>query len=148
MASKKVTTVPRQRLGASTFSAINAHVGMRLRMRREVLQLEPSELAKALQMSEVDVNAFEAGEREFDVRALFRIAATLEVPLAWFHDGLSLEAILPLDTVRGEATSSANVVPNILREKEARSMLDLYFHELDADGQMRLVDVARHLARK
>lgn len=131
-----------------SFSAINAHVGMRLKLRREMLELADHELARVSQITVEELRAYEAGYRDMDTRTLFRLATVLEVPLAWFYDGLTWQSMAALEATGSGASATARGMTDALRRQEARALLDVYFNDMNADEQARLVDIARLLSRQ
>lgn len=131
----------------AAFSAVNAHVGMRLRVRREMLALSEREFASAFQLAVAELKEIEAGHREVNAKVLFRLANLLEVPVAWFFEGMSAENTLPMEGVQPKSPQ-VNVVPDLIRQKEYQRMLAVYFDELTLEAQERLVDIARLMSRR
>ncbi|MGD0332045.1 MAG: helix-turn-helix transcriptional regulator [Xanthobacteraceae bacterium] len=69
-------------------SAIDAHVGKRLRMRRLVLRISQEILAAKLGVTFQQVQKYENGTNRVSAGRLHSIAHILQVPVQFFFDGL------------------------------------------------------------
>ena len=65
-----------------------AHVGSRLRLRRETLQMSQQELAEAMNSTVAQLSEIEMGHHRPSAVDLQRLSDFLEVPLAWFYEGM------------------------------------------------------------
>ncbi len=66
---------------------VAAHLGRRLRERREALGLSPEQLAARLGTSPAEVRMFEEGAKKIPPRRLLQAAEVLRVSLDWFFEG-------------------------------------------------------------
>ena len=74
-------------------SAVDVHVGSRIRMRRRVIGVSQEDLANALQLTFQQVQKYERGTNRVSASKLFTIAGTLQAPVSYFFEGL----LEPLD---------------------------------------------------
>jgi len=118
-------------------TAVDLHVGGRVRMRRKMLSLSQSALASALGLTFQQVQKYERGSNRISASKLYQIAQTLQVPVSFFFDGL------PDPTGKGDLTTScdeknlrtflltsdglalAEAFPRIPRGRVRRQVLDL-----------------------
>ena len=73
---------------ATGTSMIDIHVGMRLRLRRISLDLSIPDLAQTTGRDPATIEGWEQGEIRIGASELFELARLLEIPLAFFYDGL------------------------------------------------------------
>lgn len=123
---------------------IDAHVGFRLRLRRELLGISEAELAPLLGLDVSTLKRFEAGAERIEASALFAFAARLEVPITWFYDGLSEETGLAATRAKHEDDVVPALPPPSRRDDLA--LVATYYEMLDASNRRKLVDIARILA--
>ena len=94
---------------------IDMHVGGQLRLRRAQAGMTQQELGGKLGLSFQAVQKYETGENRISASRLFQLACLLEVPLAYFFEGLD-------ETGRGGETGSSD-----LARKEASLVLGAYY---------------------
>lgn len=123
---------------------IDAHVGFRLRLRRELLGITEAELAPLLGVDLATLTRYEAGAARIEASALFAFAARLEVPITWFYDGLSEESGLAATRASGHEDAIAPLVAPTRRDDLA--LIAAYYEMLDAPTRRKLVNIARVLA--
>jgi transcriptional regulator with XRE-family HTH domain len=71
-------------------TVIENHVAGRIRLRRGLLGMSQSDLAKALGITFQQVQKYERGSNRVSVGKLYRLADILDVPLTFFFDGLDV----------------------------------------------------------
>lgn len=74
---------------------VEGHVASRIRLRRALLGMSQSDLAKALGITFQQVQKYERGSNRVSVGKLYRLADILDVPLAFFFDGLEPDGRQP-----------------------------------------------------
>jgi transcriptional regulator with XRE-family HTH domain len=127
-------------------NAIDAHVGMRLRLRRTLLGIRQEDLAQMLGITFQQVQKYESGDNRISASRLFQLSVLLDVPVAWFFDGASLST-----PAIGEAGARPIKAPELsLADAGGRKDLALLcrYFEAIADPRLRrkLVAIARVLA--
>jgi transcriptional regulator with XRE-family HTH domain len=70
-------------------SPLNAEIGRRIRQRRRLLGLSQAAFGKRLGISFQQVQKYESGRDRVAVDRLFQVANVLEIPVAYFLDGLA-----------------------------------------------------------
>lgn len=75
---------------AAIETTIESHVAGRIRLRRGLLGMSQSELAKSLGITFQQVQKYERGSNRVSIGKLFRLAEILDVPLVFFFDGLEI----------------------------------------------------------
>lgn len=69
-------------------SAVDRHVGMRIRERRLMLGLSQQQLADAVGVTYQQAHKYERGLNRIAAGRLFEISQVLGVPISWFFDGM------------------------------------------------------------
>jgi transcriptional regulator with XRE-family HTH domain len=67
---------------------IDAHVGKRLRLRRTMMGLSQEAIAKAVGITFQQVQKYEKGTNAMNASRLFEFAEVMQVPVAYFFEGL------------------------------------------------------------
>jgi len=109
---------------------IDFHLGRRMRRRRRLLGLTQQQLAEACGVRFQQIQKYECGANRVSAARLWRIATALEVPIGYFFEGLSDQAV---------------VVPGPTRDESAD--LVRTYHSLGERPRRRLLDLARTLNR-
>ncbi len=73
----------------SKLNAVDVHVGERVQLCRTQLGIAREELARALGVDAETMASFETGHRRIGAAQLFALAGELNVPIAYFFDGLA-----------------------------------------------------------
>lgn len=94
---------------------IDMHVGGQLRLRRAQAGMTQQELGGKLGLSFQAVQKYETGENRISASRLFQLACLLDVPLAYFFEGLD-------ETGRSGETGNSD-----LARKEASLVLGAYY---------------------
>ncbi len=71
--------------------AVDIHVGRRVRARRIPMGLNQTELGAALGLTFQQIQKYERGLNRISASKLQRLSAVLDVPVAWFFDGMKAE---------------------------------------------------------
>ena len=71
--------------------AIDAHVGGRVRTLRKALQITQVGLSQHLDVTFQQVQKYECGSNRISASKLYEIAQVLEVPVAFFFEGLTIQ---------------------------------------------------------
>lgn len=68
-------------------SAIDLHIGRRLRRRRRLLSLTQQQLGDRLDIRFQQVQKYECGANRISAARLWQLATALEVEVSYFYDG-------------------------------------------------------------
>lgn len=85
---------PRRRSTARDATAVDAHVGIRLRTRRLELGMSQTALAEACKITFQQIQKYENGANRVSASRLWQFAAIMGVPVDYFFEGLS-KNVLP-----------------------------------------------------
>ncbi len=86
---------------------VDCHVGSRVRMQRILSGLSQEKLGDALGITFQQIQKYEKGTKRIGASRLHHIAQVLEVPVAFFYDGMaSPDGANPTTTVPGAAVTS------------------------------------------
>ena len=87
--------------GERASNEVDIRVGARIRVRRKLRGMSQTQLAGALGLTFQQVQKYERGSNRVSASKLYEIARTLEVPIAYFFQGLPNPASGANATVRG-----------------------------------------------
>lgn len=145
--SKEKVVSGRGRSALRKANAVDAHVGMRLRVRRTLLGLNQADLAQKLGITSQQVQKYENGDNRISASRLYQLATLLEVPVAWFFDGATASMDPQIADFEGSAREVDLPVPtDKMTNREGLDMLKLYYSSMDQRMQRKLIDVARALS--
>lgn len=85
---------------------IDVHLGRRLRRRRRLLGLTQQQIAHACGVRFQQIQKYECGANRMSAARLWRLAEALDVPVAYFFDGLSRNGRSVVDEARPATMSS------------------------------------------
>jgi transcriptional regulator with XRE-family HTH domain len=125
-------------------NAVDAHVGSRVRLRRKMLSVSQESLASALGLTFQQVQKYERGSNRISASKLYQIAKTLQVPVAFFFEGLA-------DTATGDAvdTVAANankVVQTFLTTPDGFELAEAFPKIGRGHLRRRVLDLVRVMA--
>jgi transcriptional regulator with XRE-family HTH domain len=99
---------------------IDKHVGGQLRLRRAQIGMTQSDLGGKLGLSFQAVQKYETGENRISASRLYQLSRVLEVPLAYFFEGID-----------GGGQAEDEAVNSDLSRKEAAMVLGTYYRISD-----------------
>ncbi len=125
-------------------SAIDKHVGTRVRMRRMLIGMSQEKLGAALGITFQQVQKYEKGANRIGASRLYELSRVLDVPVSFFFDDT--------DPVRAPAMGGFAEPPvedfeaDPLHKEERIELVRAYFAIEDATVRRRLLDLAKALA--
>ena len=116
---------------------VDAHVGKRVRHRRWMTGMTQQQLAEKVGIKFQQIQKYETGMNRISASRLWDIAHALEVPVAYFFEGLEEEA----------AAVEATTAPrgDLLADREALELVRSYY-AIPETQRRRLFDLARVLS--
>lgn len=111
---------------------VDAHVGKRIRHRRWMIGMTQQQLADKVGIKFQQIQKYETGMNRVSASRLHEIAAAMEVPVAFFFEGL-------------EGGESPAATSDLLGDKEALELVRAYYSIPEAQRR-RLFDLARVLS--
>ena len=117
---------------------VDVHVGKRIRHRRWMVGMTQQQLAEKVGIKFQQIQKYETGMNRVSASRLWDIAEALEVPVAFFFDGV--DAGTPQSSVEG-----GTVPADILADKEALELVRSYY-SIPENQRRRLFELARVLS--
>lgn len=117
---------------------IDLHLGKRLRRRRRLLGLTQQQLAGACGVRFQQIQKYECGANRISAARLWQLSEALEVPVAYFYDGLSGPE------PQAAANDAVESGGEVLARKETLDLIKAYY-QLSERPRRRLLDLAKSL---
>ncbi|MFT6451008.1 MAG: transcriptional regulator with XRE-family HTH domain [Halocynthiibacter sp.] len=116
---------------------VDVHVGKRVRHRRWMVGMTQQQLAEKVGIKFQQIQKYETGMNRVSASRLWDIAEALNVPVAFFFEGIGA----------GDATmvEKSNVPGDILADKEALELVRSYY-SIPENQRRRLFELARVLS--
>jgi transcriptional regulator with XRE-family HTH domain len=115
---------------------VDTYVGKRIRQRRWLVGKTQQQLAEHVGIKFQQIQKYETGANRVSASRLWDIAASLEVEISYFFEGLDTE-----DTPR----TSPAVPTDLMGDKEALDLVRSYY-AIPENQRRRLFDLARVLS--
>jgi len=116
---------------------IDLHLGKRLRRRRRLLGLTQQQLAVSVGVRFQQIQKYECGANRISAARLWQLSEALEVPVAYFFDGLAEKIDRSMDE-RAEGGGE------MFAGKETLDLIRAYY-QLGERPRRRLLDLAKSL---
>ena len=123
---------------------IDKHVGSRVRMRRMMLGMSQEKLGDALELTFQQVQKYEKGTNRIGASRLQHISHILQVPVAFFFEGVPHQPGQPKGL--GEAPSTAYVF-DFLATTDGLALTKAFMRIKQPKLRRRVVDLVKEIAR-
>ncbi|WP_458094198.1 helix-turn-helix domain-containing protein [Roseomonas sp. WA12] len=131
-------------------SAIDVHVGSRVRLRRTLLGMSQEKLGSALSLTFQQVQKYERGINRIGASRLFDLARILDVPIGFFFDDMSssVKGGSVVNSVRTAAHNEAlnGIDEDLLHKRETLDLVRAYQQISEPAVRKRVLDLMRSLA--
>jgi transcriptional regulator with XRE-family HTH domain len=117
---------------------VDVHVGKRVRHRRWMLGMTQQQLAEQVGIKFQQIQKYETGMNRISASRLWDIADSLDVPVAFFFEGMNDEA-------EGTKIPGTAMPNDILADKEALELVRSYY-AIPENQRRRLFELARVLS--
>lgn len=121
---------------------IDLHVGQKLRQRRCLLGMTQQRLAESVGIKFQQIQKYESGANRVSASRLWALAEALDVPVAYFFEGLARDD--SAGELGGEG-QGAGIAPEVFSNKETIDLVRAYYN-LKEEPRRRLLDLAKTLA--
>ena len=123
---------------------IDAHVGARIRMRRQLINMSQERLGELLGITFQQVQKYENGTNRIGASNLFKIAKTLGVDVAYFFEGVQEIA----DSMMADTSEipMVGIKEDPLTSRDAIELMHNYYRVKDANVRKRLAQFVKTLA--
>jgi transcriptional regulator with XRE-family HTH domain len=128
-------------------TAIDKHVGKRLRLLRQINEVSLEKLAEIVDVAPQQIQKYEIGETRISASRIFELSKIFAVPLAWFYDDLKAAASAEMYArIKRYRVGGANATTSSSTEASQEALLTTYFAQLAPDMRQKLIDFARMLS--
>lgn len=125
--------------------SVDAHIGARVRMRRQMMSMSQEQLGEALGLTFQQVQKYEKGLNRIGAGRLYRIAQALQVQISFFFEGLPDPDAA--EGSRGEISPEKTAVMAFVSSAEGYSLSAAFSRIEDPSTRRRLVDLVRTIAQ-
>ena len=119
---------------------VDVHVGKRVRHRRWLVGMTQQQLAEKVVIKFQQIQKYETGANRVSASRLWDIADALDVPVAFFFEGIEDAEKKETQTVGAEA-----IPADLLGDKEALDLIRSYY-SIPENQRRRLFELARVLS--
>jgi transcriptional regulator with XRE-family HTH domain len=126
-------------------TAIDKHVGRRLRLLRQIREVSLEKLAEIVDVAPQQIQKYEIGETRISASRIFELSKIFGVPLAWFYDDLKAATSAEMYARIGRHQTGAAATERTATETSQEALLVTYYAQLPLEMQCKLVDFARIL---
>jgi len=116
---------------------VDIHVGKKIWQRRREMGLSRRALGEVIGVGLKQVNKYETAMNRVSAGRLYEIALALNVPAAWFFEGMVGES--------GEKNPMVEAVDGAADQKEVKALLASY-HHVPADVRSKFLRLVRSIA--
>ncbi|MCA0042945.1 helix-turn-helix domain-containing protein [Celeribacter litoreus] len=118
---------------------VDVHVGKRIRHRRWMIGMTQQQLAEKVGIKFQQIQKYETGMNRVSASRLWDIAEAVDVPVAFFFEGMDASASAE------QQPTDAKVPSDILADKEALELVRSYY-AIPENQRRRLFELARVLS--
>lgn len=119
---------------------VDVHVGKRVRHRRWLVGMTQQQLAEKVGIKFQQIQKYETGANRVSASRLWDIADALDVPVAFFFEGIE-EA----ESKEAQSATSEAIPADLLGDKEALDLIRSYY-AIPENQRRRLFELARVLS--
>lgn len=123
-------------------SPVDLHVGMKLRQRRRLLALTQQKLAETVNIRFQQIQKYESGANRVSASRLWSLAVALDVPVAFFFDGLAADET---ERRNGHKSNGTKAPHDVFTNKDTIDLVRA-FYSLGEEPRRRLLDLAKAMS--
>lgn len=127
-------------------TAIDRHVGNRLRRLRLINGVSLEKLAEIVDVAPQQIQKYEVGETRMSASRIFELSKIFGVPLTWFYDDLNAATSAEMYARIRRYQPGTDVTKNSATEASQEALLATYYTQLTPEMQRKLIDIARMLS--
>ena len=125
---------------------VDVHVGKRIRHRRWLVGMTQQQLAESVGIKFQQIQKYETGANRVSASRLWDIAASMDVDVAFFFEGVEAANAAGAEAAASGATDAPRTGPaDLLGDKEALDLVRSYY-AIPENQRRRLFDLARVLS--
>lgn len=130
--------------GKDMANPVDLYVGKRLRQRRRVLGLTQQKLAEEVSIRFQQIQKYESGANRISASRLWSLAKALDVPVAYFFEGIEGDAE-DAPSVNGHNGHASKTPADVFSSKETIDLVRA-FYNLGEEPRRRLLDLAKAMS--
>lgn len=127
-------------------TAVDRHVGRRLRLLRQMRELSLERLAEIVDVAPQQIQKYEIGETRISASRIFELSRVLSVPLSWFYADLKTAASSEATAHDAAAASAELATQPGAPDPSQEDLLAAYYELMTPEMREKLVDIARILS--
>ena len=127
-------------------TAIDRHVGKRLRLLRQINEVSLERLAEIVDVAPQQIQKYEIGETRISASRIYELSNYFGVPIAWFYDDLEEATSAEMHARIGRHQADTSAVEPAAAEASQEALLVDCYAQLPADMREKLIDFARMLS--
>jgi transcriptional regulator with XRE-family HTH domain len=121
---------------------VDRHVGSRVRLRRQLLNMSQEKLGEELGVTFQQVQKYERGANRIGAGRLWVLARVLDVPVSFFYEGVS-EAMIAPGFAEGDQTP---IVDDFIQSADGVALAQAFAKIKDPKVRRRVLELVRTLA--
>lgn len=124
---------------------VDVHVGNRLKLRRTMIGMSQDKLGQTVGLTFQQIQKYEKGANRIGASRLYQFATILDVPPAWFFEGLEGQ---PVEGRNGDvlAAATSDVAPMAAFSREDIELLRAFQAVTNPVLRRRVADLVRAMA--
>ena len=123
-------------------NAIDRHVGSRVRLRRQLLNMSQEKLGEELGVTFQQVQKYERGANRIGAGRLWTLARVLDVPGSFFYEGVS-ETLNQPGFAEGDQTP---IIDDFIQSADGVQLAQAFARIRDSKVRRRILELVRTLA--
>jgi transcriptional regulator with XRE-family HTH domain len=147
--ARRSQDTPRDAISPRKPTAVDRHVGKRLRLLRQIREVSMEKLAEIVDVAPQQIQKYEVGETRISASRIFELSKIFNVPLSWFYDDLHTAASAEMDArIRHFEAPATRAEPHMngAAETSQEELLVAYYALLTPEMRKKLIDIARMLS--
>ena len=121
---------------------VDRHVGSRVRLRRQLLNMSQEKLGEELGVTFQQVQKYERGANRIGAGRLWTLARVLDVPVAFFYEGVA-ESMAQPGFAEGDQTP---IVDDFIQSSDGVALAQAFAKIKDPKVRRRVLELVRTLA--
>ncbi|WP_207462883.1 helix-turn-helix transcriptional regulator [Azospirillum sp. SYSU D00513] len=127
--------------------AVDVYVGSRIRIRRTLMALSQTTLAKSVGLTFQQIQKYERGANRVSASMLWQFSQALDVPISYFFEDMPSDlgergGLVPEPV---DAKSARNPAPALLRKRETLELMKAYTRISNPRDRQRMYEIFKAL---
>ena len=129
-------------------SAVDVHVGVRLRQRRSLMGFSQEKLAESIGLTFQQIQKYERGMSRISASRLYQFSKVLDVPISYFYENYSETAkhSAPVPTYGFADNEQESLEEEVMEKKETLELVRTYYSIVDPKMRKDLLRMIRTMA--